>query len=302
MIAAPLAVATRVFDRLERWWFTVATQKHIATALTVVFLGGLVVVEARRRGWLPDALADHVPGKHYYAILVAFTLLLLTEVIELVFALAQSVANAVGKQLEIMSLILIRQSFKELTYFDEPIVWREMTGEVSMRVVYILSDALGALIIFALLAVYYRLQHHQPITRDADEQASFVASKKLIALLLFVGLVVIGANWTVAALAGTTSHGFFEIFYTLLIFADVLIVLISMRYNTPYPVVFRYFGFAVATVLVRLALTAPRIVDAALGVAATLFAVGLTWFYNRSAPAFGELDSSRSERSEERLT
>ena len=44
--------------------------------------------------------------------------------------------------------------------------------------------------------------------------------------------------------------------------------------------VFRYFGFAVATVLIRLALTAPRIWDAALGLAATLFAVALTWAYN----------------------
>ena len=295
MTTALLSSATHSFDRLEGWWFTTATQKRIAAGLTLVFLVGLLVVEARRRGWLPEGLAEHVPTKHYYAILVAFTLLLLTEVIELVFALAQSVASAVGKQLEIMSLILIRQSFKELTYFDEPIVWGEMTGEVSMRVVYILSDAVGALIIFALLVVYYRLQRHRPITHDADEQANFVAGKKLIALLLLVGLVVIGTNWVLSALSGTISHGFFEVFYTLLIFADVLIVLISMRYNTPYPVVFRYFGFAVATVLVRLALTAPRIIDAALGVGATVFSVALTWAYNRSGSAFDGTDSPDPE-------
>ena len=286
MTSRPLAAASRLFDRLERWWLAVATQRHVATALTLVFLAGLILVEARRRGWLPEGIEEHIPTKHYYAILVAFTLLLLTEVIELVFALAQSVASAVGKQLEIMSLILIRQSFKELTYFDEPIVWGEVSGEVSMRVVYILSDAIGALIIFALLAVSYRLQHHRPITRDADERASFVASKKLIALILLFGLIVIGVSWAAAVLGGSTRHGFFEVFYTLLIFADVLIVLISMRYNSPYPVVFRYFGFAVATVLVRLALTAPRIIDAALGIAATVFSVALTWAYNRSAPAF----------------
>jgi len=47
-------------------------------------------------------------------------------------------------------------------------------------------------------------------------------------------------------------------------------------------VVFRYFGFAVATVMIRLALTAPRVIDAALEVAATLFAIALTWVYNRA--------------------
>ena len=78
------------------------------------------------------------------------------------------------------------------------------------------------------------------------------------------------------------EQSFFEIFYTLLIFADILIVLISLRYSVAYPVVFRYFGFAVATVMIRLALTAPRVVDAALGVTATLFAIGLTWVFNRT--------------------
>jgi hypothetical protein len=258
----------------------------LASFLSIVFLLGLIVIEARRRGWLPEPVADFIPTKHFYAILLAFTLLLLAEVIDLVFALADSVASAAGKQLEIMSLILIRQSFKELTYFDEPIVWGEMSSVVSQRVLFILSDAVGALMIFSLLAVYYRLQRHQPITRDADEQANFVAGKKLVALLLLAGLLIIGIDYVHAVVVGMPTHGFFEVFYTVLIFADVLIVLTSMRYNTPYPVVFRYFGFAVATVLVRLALTAPRVADAALGVGATLFAVALTWAYNRAEPPF----------------
>jgi len=42
-------------------------------------------------------------------------------------------------------------------------------------------------------------------------------------------------------------------------------------------------GFAVATVLIRLALTAPRVVDAGLDVMATIFALPLTWVYNRTA-------------------
>jgi hypothetical protein len=41
----------------------------------------------------------------------------------------------------------------------------------------------------------------------------------------------------------------------------------------------------VATVLVRLALTAPRIYDAALGLGATLFAIALTVAYNHAAGA-----------------
>lgn len=288
-----LVRSSQIFDTLESRWETLATQRWVATGLTLVFFIGMVAIEANRRGWFPAGLSDHLPDKHFDAILWAFTLLLLAEVISLIFALAKSVATAVGKQLEIMSLILVRQSFKELTKFSEPIEWSETVLD---QVLYILSDAFGALAIFAILVVYARLQRHQPISSNAEELSSFVAAKKTIALVLLASLVVIGvhvaSSWSEGAIAGTLfnafSHDYFEIFYTLLIFADVLIVLISMRYSIAYPVVFRYFGFAVSTVLIRLALTAPRFIDAGLGITAAIFAVSLTWIYNQSAASSEE--------------
>ena len=148
----------------------------------------------------------------------------------------------------------------------------------------------SALVIFALLVIYFRMQTHQPISRDPDDQSSFVGAKKLIALALLTSLAVISAEVVWAWFFTGEEISFFETFYTPLIFADVLIVLISLRYSVAYPVVFRYFGFAVATVLVRLALTAPRVVDAGLGVVATVFALALTWVYNRTAT--GEFEAS----------
>jgi hypothetical protein len=281
-----------IFDLLEERWERLATQRRVASALVFVFVAGLALVEARRIPWLAPELVERLPSNHFEAILLPFTLLLLAEVISLVFAIAQSVAIAVGKQLEIMSLILIRQSFKELTFFPEPIVWNLTSGEMTRRVLYILSDASGALVIFALLVVYFKMQTHQPITRDPDDQSSFIGAKKLIALALLASLVMIAAEVVWTWVTTSQEHSFFEIFYTLLIFADVLIVLISLRYSVAYPVVFRYFGFAVATVLIRLALTAPRVVDAGLGVVATLFAIALTWVYNRTTT--GEIESPTS--------
>jgi hypothetical protein len=282
-----LARSSLIFDDLESRWENLATQRRVASGLTVVFMVGMVVIEVNRRGWLPADVAPHVPLKHFDAIIWAFTLLLLAEVISLIFALAKSVATAVGKQLEIMSLILVRQSFKELSKLSEPIEWSDAVRD---QVLFILSDAFGALAIFAILVVYVRLQRHQPISSDAAERSSFIAAKKLTALALLASLVLIAVHVAWSWYAGTRAESliaamstdFFEIFYTLLIFADVLIVLVSMRYTIAYPVVFRYFGFAVATVLIRLALTAPRFIDAGLGITAAVFSVGLTWLYNQA--------------------
>jgi hypothetical protein len=282
-----------IFDRMEERWQRLATQRHVASTLVVVFVAGLALVEVRRLPWLSSGLAERLPSNHFEAILLPLTLLLLAEVISLVFALAQSVAMAVGKQLEIMSLILIRQSFKELTFFPEPIVWSATAGEITRRVLYIISDATGALLIFGLLVVYFRLQKHHPISQDPDERSSFIAAKKLIAVVLLLSLVLIAANVVWAWVATGEERSFFEVFYTLLVFADVLIVLISLRYSVAYPVVFRYFGFAVATVMIRLALTAPRVVDAGLGVTATIFAIALTWVYNRTTSPVQKESTSR---------
>jgi ABC-type glucose/galactose transport system permease subunit len=81
---------------------------------------------------------------------------------------------------------------------SEPIVWDLTSSEVTQRVLYILSDASGALIIFGLLVVYFKMQTHQPISRDPDDQSSFVGAKKLIALVLLASLAVIATVFAIA--------------------------------------------------------------------------------------------------------
>lgn len=282
MIVGVLSLASRIFDGTEAWWERARTQRRLAVGLVVSFLLALAAIELRRRGWLPGPLRSFVGDSHFQALHLAFTLLLLVEVVGLVLALARSVANAAGKQFEILSLILLRKSFEELTHLGEPLSWREASQTIGS----IVSDAVGALLIFVTLGFYYRLQRHRPITADHHEQDSFVATKKLVALVLLGSLVLIGAHTSITWLAEGRTYSFFEALYTVLIFADVLIVLVSLRYSTAYPIVFRYFGFAAATVLVRLALTAPRVLDAALGLGATVFATALTWAYNRSIGVF----------------
>jgi hypothetical protein len=185
------------------------------------------------------------------------------------------VSNAAGKQFEIFSLILLRHSFEEFARFGEPLVW----DEVKESVLRMLSNGFGALVIFVLLGFYYGAQRHLPITRDARERESFIRAKKLVSLVLLGVFAMIGAR---AALRG--GDGFFEPFYTVLVFADVLVVLLSVRHSSAYHVVFRNSGLAVATVLLRLALSAPAFYSAALGVAAAVFALGLAIACNRFAP------------------
>ncbi|WP_179862171.1 hypothetical protein [Longibacter salinarum] len=286
--------AVRLYDWMDQRWEGARTRRSVGNVLLLSFFVSLIVIELSRQGLVPGVMGTRIPTNHFYAIDVAFTLFLVVEVVGLVFGLATSVADALGKQFEIFSLILLRQSFKELVHFSEPIQWGldSTTGFLGLpeAVLYVVVDATGALLIFAIISVYYRMQQHRPITDTEAEQARFVAAKKLLSVTLLAilgGLVVVTA---VDFVIHGRALAFFDTFYTILIFSDVLIVLISLRYSATYHVVFRNSAFAAATVMIRLALAGPRVVDAALGIIAAGFAVGLTAAYNRVAPA---LEQSR---------
>jgi len=275
--------ASVLFDRLQAFWEGQRVHTWLTNLLVFVFILMLMLVEFNRRHWLPDTLAEMLPGSHFYSVSFAFTLLLIVEVIGLVFSLADSVANSVGKQFEVLSLILLRQSFKQLIYFPEPLQW---TG-VNEAVIHILADAFTALILFLLLALYYRMQRHAPICKDEVQQGHFVAYKKTLALILLITFTLTGLYDLFAPLFHNTRFDFFASFYTILIFSDILIVLVSLRYSYSYATLFRNSGFALTTVLIRMALSAPHYFNAGLGLLSMVFAIGLTFSYNhfmRSIP------------------
>jgi hypothetical protein len=281
----------RAFDALERRWEAPATQRGAGKALVAAFVLSLAVIELGRRGWLPAGAAARVPRSHFAAVVVAFTALLLLELVALVFALARSVADSVGKQFELLSLILVRKAFLEISGFDEPVTW----ASAAPAVPHVLADLTGALAVFVLVGLYDRVQRHRAIAVGQD-QAAFVAGKKVVALALLLALALwlAVAGWRLLALGAPTR--FLEVFFTVLIFSDILLVLLSLTYSADYRVVFRNSGFAAATVMIRLALTAPPYLNALLGAGAAAFALLLSIAYERLTPDPGRTAEHRAAR------
>ncbi len=77
---------------------------------------------------------------------------------------------------------------------------------------HILSDGFGALLVFALLGYYYRIQ-----ARASEENMrpvdlySFVAAKKGIALILLVVFCIMGVNSAIGAEDGANILIFFTV-------------------------------------------------------------------------------------------
>ena len=106
-------------------------------------------------------------------------------------------------------------------------------------------------------------------------------SKKILSLML-IGVFLFLAGYDVGLFfKHETTFRMFLLFYTVLIFFDILVVLISLRYNLSYKILFRNSAFAIATILLRLSLAAPPHFKALLGVASVIFVLILTFFYSK---------------------
>jgi hypothetical protein len=269
---------TYIFDPLHHLWEHEKIHRKISFALVLFFLTSLLFIELKRSGMLPPGIATLFPKNHFYAVQYAFTVVLILEVISLVFTLPCSFSRSVGKQFEILSLILLRNAFKELAEFPEPVTYAGNRDAI----LHIISDGFGALLIFALLGLYYYTQ--SKVKDDGmrkNDLFMFVAAKKGIALILLAFFMYMGINSAILTLSGQEHTDFLYDFYTLLILTDILVVLISQCFQPSFYTVFRNSGYALSTLLIRLALAAPPFYNVMLGVAAAAFAILLTMISGR---------------------
>jgi hypothetical protein len=263
---------TYIFDPLQNFYEHERLYRKISVGLVFLFLCSLAAIELNRQGLLPADLAGLVPMSHFFAVHAAFTVILILEVISLIFVLPCSFSKSLGKQFEILSLILIRNAFKELSFFSEPLTY---LGNEE-RVLYILASGFGALLVFVLLGVYYKIQKRSEEDGRHMDLFGFVASKKAISLLLLVSFLLMGGYSAYQTILGVEHPDFLHGFYTQLILTDILIVLVSQCFHPSAKMIFRNSGYALSTLMIRIALIAPVYYNVLLGAAAMVFAILLT--------------------------
>ncbi len=277
MMSKLLFFNSHLFDQFHSYWESKRNHRLVGGILVAVFLLSVAVSLLHYFGLLPKILSDWISINKYFAIEAAFSLLLLVEVIGLIFALARSVSTSLLKQFEIFSLILLRSSFKHFGNLNTDLPWQEILNPLAAM----LSDAFGALIIFVFILLISQILKHAPITSDPVDQTRFILFKKNCALLLFFIFFVSGFYDLYLYFQHDVIFDFFTNFYTILIYNDIFLVLLSLRYSYSYLVVFRNSAFAVATLIIRMALTSPPFFNAFLGIIASIFALATVYFYNK---------------------
>ncbi len=266
----------KLFDRQVLFWESPKIIQRISSFLVLLFVlcgtcSSLVYYKLISVGQFNNLF------KHpFFAIEVAFTILLILELLSLIFVLPKSVSRSLGKQFELLSLIFLRDAFKEFSHLDNFLLWNDTKETIISMLVY----SFGALAIFAIMGFTHRLNSKIRISETYVNQTQFVRIKKLLALFLLISFFLIGIrDFVVLVQTGTYLHSF-DTFYTVLIFTDIIIVLVALRYTINYYRVFRYTAFVLATILIRISLTIEPYYNVALGVLTSIFVLILAVVYN----------------------
>ncbi len=194
------------------------------------------------------------------ALYTPFSIFLAYEVYELIRTIPDSFTNSIGKQFEIITLLVVRDILKRLSDIDASV-----TSTVDGSITILAVECLAFLILFGTALLFYRAQRETNlISNESDELGRFILQKKQLAILLFAVYILTAiyslSIWSYGVFEGDGSTNrtiFFLDFFTVLIMADILILLVSYQYITEFTYLARNTGFILSTVILRVAIASP---------------------------------------------
>ncbi|MFT5916978.1 MAG: hypothetical protein ACI81T_003491, partial [Bacteroidia bacterium] len=229
------------------------------------------------------------------AIYTPFSFILVYEVYLLIFFLPKSISFYIGKQYEIITLIVIRRIFKDIANLELTSKWFQTKSDLQFT-----YDALTSLILFLLIYFFYQnIAKREEIKSEASlkEEGNiqrFINLKKVIATLL-VPILLTLAIYTFYTWANSVFNDygngiiafkninniFFDEFFTILIIVDVLLLLASFFYSDKFHKIIRNSGFVISTILIKISFSNDGIVNNALILGSVLFGFLILLIHNK---------------------
>ena len=187
-----------------------------------------------------------------------FSILLVYEVYQLIRTIPDSFSSSVGKQYEIATLLVVRDILKRLSEVESSEGW-----EISSDLGFLLVECAAFLALFYTSLTYFRISDKSTKSGDmSGDIAFFVEAKRLVANFMLIVFLLTAAysffTWIASVQDGGGSVSrviFFLDFFTFLILADILILLISYWFYTDFGNLARNTGFVLSTVIIRVAIS-----------------------------------------------
>jgi hypothetical protein len=265
--------------------------EHIIIYISIfAFIVHLMFIFLNKLDFIHLELLTKLFNNPIAAIYTPFSFILIYEVYLLVYYLPKSTTIYIGKQYEIILLIIIRRIFKDISNLELTSNWFSVKYDLIF-----LYDIVAVVVLFFLIFIFYRLSERQKKNVVINEKIErFILTKNriasfLIPILLFLSLYSF-INWidksffSVNALVykfEDINKIFFEDFFTILILVDVLILLFSFLHSDKFSTVIRNSGFIISTIMIKLSFNTEGILNVILLVLSVVFGIIILFIHNK---------------------
>ena len=221
------------------------------------------------------------------AIYTPFSIILYYEIFLLIFYLPRSFTTSILKQFEIISLIIIRRIFYDIPKLNiDSNDWFENPD--NLQITY---DLISILILFFLIYLFNFVKSRIKNNKGIKNIDRFIDSKKIISIILIPVMIVlfiiglynlysIGMSSDFASSFYYVNEVFYNTFFSILIIADVFILLLSFLYTERYSQIMRNTGFIICTILIRLSFSSSGLTNLVLIISSVLFGLLILKIYS----------------------
>ena len=275
----------KIFNNFLSESFRERLERIIIGIAIVSFLAHLLIIFLVQQDLIN--LSSKLTKSPISAVYTPFSFILVYEVFLLVFYLPRSISSYIGKQYEIITLIVIRRIFKDIGYMELSGNWFQSENDLQFT-----YDLITAIILFFLIQQFYKKleqQTQKEITNTISDKTQskikkFIQLKKTIATILipvvlvlaiysFLNWIIVNeqSDWNDIATFKDINNIFFEDFFILLIIIDVILLLFSFFYSDSFHKIIRNSGFIISTILIKLSFSVHGIINNALILGAVVF-------------------------------
>ncbi len=282
----------KLFDNFLSERFREQTERVIIGIAIVSFILHLMIIFLVSQNII--YINSNLTENPISAVYTPFSFILVYEVFLLVFYLPRSISTYIGKQYEIITLIVIRRIFKDIGNMEMSSDWFKLKNDLQFT-----YDLATAIILFFLIQQFYQKlekQFKNDTARTFEESArinKFIQLKKIIAKILipvvivlalysFISWIVISQqnHWNGIATFKNINNIFFEDFFILLIIIDVILLLFSFFYSDSFHKIIRNSGFVISTILIKLSFSVEGVINNTLILGAVVFGFLILFIHN----------------------
>jgi hypothetical protein len=272
-----------VKNKVERTILVISILSFLAHLIVIFLVKSNVIILPESVGFFDSPIA---------AIYTPFSFILIYEVYLLIFYLPRSITTYIGKQYEIITLIVIRRIFKDLANLELNSDWFDIKSDLNFT-----YDIITALLLFFMIYIFslerQKLHDSKKINTLAPAQLEqFISIKKFMATILvpiFIGIgLVTFTSWVFDGTPANLSVAikdvnsiFFDQFFAILIIVDVFLLLFSFFYTDQFHKVIRNSGFIISTILIRLSFSVDGLLNNCLIISSIAFGILILWIHNR---------------------